>query len=80
MPYICIDSNVKEELDPQQDSTLVLSLSHVAANGNKGVIPVKVDAEKGWETKADFETAIELTGYGKFHYILLAICGLVCKY
>lgn len=27
--------------------------------------------------KADFETAIELTGYGKFHYILLAICGLV---
>lgn len=28
-------------------------------------------------TKADFETAIELTGYGKFHYILLAICGLV---
>lgn len=28
-------------------------------------------------TKADFETAIELTGYGKFHYYLLAICGLV---
>lgn len=28
-------------------------------------------------TRADFETAIELTGYGKFHYILLAICGLV---
>lgn len=27
--------------------------------------------------KADFEQAIELTGYGKFHYILLAICGLV---
>lgn len=27
--------------------------------------------------KADFETAIELTGYGKFHYYLLAICGLV---
>jgi hypothetical protein len=26
---------------------------------------------------ADFETAIELTGYGRFHYILLAICGLV---
>lgn len=35
------------------------------------------ETEKGWETKADFETAIELTGYGKFHYILLAICGLV---
>lgn len=28
-------------------------------------------------TRADFETAIELTGYGKFHYYLLAICGLV---
>lgn len=27
--------------------------------------------------KADFEQAIELTGYGKFHYLLLAICGLV---
>lgn len=28
-------------------------------------------------TRADFETAIELAGYGKFHYILLGICGLV---
>lgn len=28
-------------------------------------------------SKADFEQAIELTGYGKFHYLLLAICGLV---
>lgn len=27
--------------------------------------------------QADFETAMELTGYGKFHYILLGICGLV---
>lgn len=27
--------------------------------------------------KADFEQAIELAGYGKFHYLLLAICGLV---
>lgn len=36
-----------------------------------------VSVEKGWETKADFETAIELTGYGSFHYILLFICGLV---
>lgn len=27
--------------------------------------------------RADFETAIELTGYGRFHYYLLAICGLV---
>lgn len=27
--------------------------------------------------RADFEQAIELTGYGKFHFILLGICGLV---
>lgn len=27
--------------------------------------------------RADYETAMELTGYGKFHYILLGICGLV---
>lgn len=31
----------------------------------------------GPSTAADFEAAIELTGYGKFHYILLGICGLV---
>lgn len=54
-----------------------LPLSPVALtkyNNGKGT---KVDPEKGHITKADFELAIELTGYGKFHYILLAICGLV---
>lgn len=38
------------------------------------------DLEKSLPTqylKADFEQAIEVAGYGKFHYILLAICGLV---
>lgn len=37
------------------------------------------DPEKGGSTseKADFERAIELTGYGKFHYLLLAVCGFV---
>ncbi|KAI5643843.1 sugar transporter domain-containing protein [Phthorimaea operculella] len=40
--------------------------------------PVKVDPEKGGPCeKADFERAIELTGYGRFHYLLLAVCGLV---
>lgn len=29
----------------------------------------------GAVARADFETAIEQTGYGKFHYILLGICG-----
>ena len=40
--------------------------------------PVKLDPEKGPNSeKADFERAIELTGYGRFHYLLLAVCGLV---
>ncbi|XP_026325826.1 synaptic vesicle glycoprotein 2B [Hyposmocoma kahamanoa] len=38
----------------------------------------KSDPEKGGNSeKADFEKAIELTGYGRFHYLLLAVCGLV---
>ncbi|XP_011314351.1 synaptic vesicle glycoprotein 2B [Fopius arisanus] len=36
-----------------------------------------LDPEKGSYLKADFEKAIELTGYGKFHYFLLAVCGFV---
>jgi len=37
-----------------------------------------LDPEKGAiSDKADFEGAIEHTGYGQFHYILLGICGLV---
>nr|QHN70673.1 MFS transporter 5 [Limenitis arthemis astyanax] len=39
--------------------------------------PAKLDPEKGSSEKADFERAIELTGYGRFHYLLLAVCGLV---
>lgn len=37
------------------------------------------DPEKGGGSsdKADFEKAIELTGYGKFHYLLLTVCGFV---
>ncbi|XP_071449837.1 synaptic vesicle glycoprotein 2B isoform X1 [Hetaerina americana] len=29
------------------------------------------------EGKADFEKAIQMTGYGKFHYFLLIVCGFV---
>ncbi|XP_014209966.1 synaptic vesicle glycoprotein 2B [Copidosoma floridanum] len=39
-----------------------------------------LDPEKAPDTKtikADFEQAIELTEYGKFHYFLLAVCGFV---
>ncbi|XP_045775667.1 synaptic vesicle glycoprotein 2C-like [Maniola jurtina] len=40
--------------------------------------PSKLDPEKGpGSEKADFERAIEQTGYGRFHYLLLAVCGLV---
>ncbi|GBP07641.1 Synaptic vesicle glycoprotein 2B [Eumeta japonica] len=48
-----------------------------------GVLPTlkgsgKADPEKGSNSdKADFEKAIELAGYGRFHYMLLAVCGLV---
>ncbi|CAK1580938.1 unnamed protein product [Parnassius mnemosyne] len=48
-----------------------------------GVVPslktsAKCDPEKAPNSeKADFERAIELTGYGRFHYLLLAVCGLV---
>lgn len=51
-------------------------------NGTTGGYDINTDIEKAalpfsYITKADFEQAIELTGYGKFHYVLLAICGLV---
>ncbi|CAH1153588.1 unnamed protein product [Phaedon cochleariae] len=41
-------------------------------------LPVKLnpDADKNSD-KADFEKAIELTRYGKFHFLLLAVCGFV---
>lgn len=35
------------------------------------------DPEKGSSNKADFEGAIEKTGYGKFHFALLLVCGFV---
>lgn len=36
-----------------------------------------VDVERGPKEKADFEEAISLTGYGRFHYLLLTVCGFV---
>lgn len=55
--------------------SLPLSAVELTKYNGKGI---KIDSEKGGPvTQADFELAIELTGYGKFHYILLAICGLV---
>ncbi|XP_034939012.1 synaptic vesicle glycoprotein 2B isoform X2 [Chelonus insularis] len=46
----------------------------LAGIGSKGKT---LDPEKGSCIKADFEKAIELTEYGKFHYFLLAVCGFV---
>ncbi|XP_057341393.1 synaptic vesicle glycoprotein 2B [Microplitis mediator] len=46
----------------------------LAGIGSKGK---SLDPEKGSYIKADFEKAIELTEYGKFHYFLLAVCGFV---
>lgn len=44
----------------------------------KGIGKIPIDPEKGSNSdKADFERAIELTGYGKFHYLLLTVCGFV---
>lgn len=46
----------------------------LARIGTKGKT---LDPEKGSYAKADFEKAIELTDYGKFHYFLLTVCGFV---
>lgn len=48
---------------------------HVVAQSNNQQQPPPYN--DGAVARADFETAIEQTGYGKFHYILLGICGLV---
>ncbi|CAH0562650.1 unnamed protein product [Brassicogethes aeneus] len=53
-----------------------LELANFATLKDLGKIPAS-DVEKGSSDKADFERAIELTEYGKFHYLLLAVCGFV---
>ncbi|XP_059621616.1 synaptic vesicle glycoprotein 2B-like [Phlebotomus argentipes] len=60
-----VNSTTRSELTPP-----TLEASHIKEKSLK-------DPEKGHNLKADFEEAIELAGYGRFHYILLAICGLV---
>ena len=63
-------------VDQKYDSKQLNLATTEFANNNKNDADDS-DPEKGFVLKADFEQAIELTGYGKFHYILLAICGLV---
>lgn len=78
--------------EPQDDHDRLYEghVNHKGANGQqcrateielgdvkttKTVLPG--DGEKGSFEKADFEKAIELTGYGRFHYFLLLVCGFV---
>lgn len=57
----------------------VTTISNSTTDGGGGVNGGGGGGGSGEEItiRADFEQAIELTGYGKFHYLLLAICGLV---
>lgn len=66
-------NTVSTEKSSKADHIHQTSLQIVASKQDKA----SLDAELGYSSKADFEHAIELTGYGRFHYILLAICGLV---
>lgn len=62
-----------------KDSSNAIIASYINRGGDGGGDgsgnPPTADEKNG--VVANFEQAIELTGYGKFHYILLAICGLV---
>uniref|UniRef100_A0A336N2T7 CSON011713 protein n=1 Tax=Culicoides sonorensis TaxID=179676 RepID=A0A336N2T7_CULSO len=60
-----------------QRASIVLALAQGIRDENKNKPRTTKDPEKAFPLKGDFETAIEYTGYGKFHYYLLAICGLV---
>ena len=63
-------SDVKNEYVPKESKDL--ELGSFSTGKNLGVL------EKGFHSdKADFEGAIEHTGYGLFHYILLGVCGFV---
>ncbi|XP_066155610.1 synaptic vesicle glycoprotein 2B-like [Euwallacea fornicatus] len=69
------DVNDKRALNGCGSNDLALSNTQaiVKTEASKGF----ADVEKACSDKADFERAIELTQYGKFHYLLLAICGFV---
>ncbi|EFA11011.1 synaptic vesicle glycoprotein 2B [Tribolium castaneum] len=69
------DCDVKDERVVNGCGSKDLELANLATLKDLNKLPV--DVEKGSSDKADFERAIELTGYGKFHYILLAVCGFV---
>lgn len=67
-------SNVTDERVPNGYGSRDLELVNLPPQKDASKSP---DPEKGPSDKADFEGAIEQAGYGKFHYLLLAICGFV---
>lgn len=72
-----LDTTAEKGCQSVDNPTLVISLhdnDDEQKNFKKGQLTLDL---KSKINSADFETAIELAGYGKFHYILLAICGLV---
>lgn len=69
------DCDVKDERVLNGCGSKDLELANYTTLKDLNKLPA--DVEKGSSEKADFEQAIELTGYGKFHYILLAVCGFV---
>lgn len=64
-------SHVKNDIERGSNAGVIAPYggSGGGGNGNNG--------RRATGVRAGFEQAIELCGYGKFHYILLAICGLV---
>lgn len=71
----------KQECDVKDERVLNGCGSKDLELSNLGTIKdlqtkVLSDADKNSD-KADFEKAIELTRYGKFHFLLLAVCGFV---
>lgn len=67
------------EGDTSTNNKIISDVKNSAVfNGSKDLqLKPSIDPEKGVSDKADFEGAIEHTGYGLFHYMLLAVCGLV---
>lgn len=65
------ENDSKHDIEKGSNNGGGQSLAVVATNGAGG------GDGRPSGIRAGFEQAIELCGYGKFHYILLAICGLV---
>lgn len=72
--FTVIDTTTEKECQASNKQTLVIEVDLLKTFDKR---KSSKDLKARVKSNADFETAIELAGYGKFHYILLAICGLV---